>query len=166
MDEQTSIDPKDLRNVLGHVPTGVTVITAKTDERVAGATIGSFVSISLDPPLVGFFLDVNAGSWEVFKAAESFCVNVLSDEQTAISNVMAGRGDAKFDGLEFDDAPVSGAPRLAGTVATVDCELERVELLGDHYLVVGLVRHLEVGDGSSLLFYKGQYGSYSPVTSS
>ena len=43
--------------VLGHFPTGVTVVTGLADCQPSGLTIGSFTSVSLDPPLVGFLAE-------------------------------------------------------------------------------------------------------------
>jgi hypothetical protein len=73
-DENPQIDSGLFRNVLGHFPTGVTVVTATGADRPIGVAIGSFVSISLEPPLVGFFLGTQSGSWPPMEEAGHFCV--------------------------------------------------------------------------------------------
>ncbi|MEM8706961.1 MAG: flavin reductase family protein, partial [Actinomycetota bacterium] len=76
-----TIDPGDFRKVLGHFPTGVTVVTGATDDGPAGMAIGSFASVSLDPPLVMFCPGKTSGTWLAIKETGSFCANILGDDQ-------------------------------------------------------------------------------------
>ena len=156
------IDPGDFRSVLGHFPTGVTVVTAKGADRPVGVAIGSFVSISLDPPLVGFFLGANSGSWPPMEAAGAFCVNVLCEDQQQLCGVMASKADDKFDGVECETAPGSGAPVLPDVHAMIDCRIHEVVEAGDHNLIIGRVLGLESRrESRPMVFYKGQYGSFA-----
>lgn len=157
------IDAGDFRQVLGHFPTGVTVVTASGPERPIGVAIGSFASISLDPPLVGFFLGTTSGSWAPMEAAGHFCVNVLRSNQMELCGVMASKADDKFVGVDVTAAPWSGAPVLPGVQAVIDCRIEQVIELGDHNLVVGRVMHLDLGadgEGGPMVFFQGQYGTF------
>lgn len=156
------IDSGDFRQVLGHFPTGVTVVTADGAERPVGVAIGSFASISLDPPLVGFFLGTESGSWPPIEDSGHFCVNVLAQDQAELCGVMASKSDTKFEGVDTTPAPGSGAPVLPGIVAMIDCRIQEVVKTGDHNLIIGRVLALEVKDGdtSPMVFFKGQYGSY------
>ena len=157
------IDPGDFRQTLGHFPTGVTVVTAQGADRPIGVAIGSFASISLDPPLVGFFLGTESGSWPPMEAAGHFCVNVLRADQQELCGVMASRADDKFEGVETTPAPGSGAPILPGVLATIDCRIDQVVPTGDHNLIIGRVLDLNVveeGDAGPMVFFKGQYGSF------
>ena len=159
-DEHPTIDPSLFRTVLGHFPTGVTVVTAAGADRPIGVAIGSFASISLDPPLVGFFLGTGSGSWKPMEEAGHFCVNVLCQDQMELCGVMASRADDKFEGVEWTAAG-TGAPILPEVHAIIDCTIEQVVELGDHNLVVGRVQHLEqLRDAPPMVFYKGQYGSF------
>lgn len=159
-EEHPIIDQALFRTVLGHFPTGVTVVTASGRERPIGVAIGSFASISLDPPLVGFFVGTSSGSWKAMEEVGHFCVNVLSHDQLELCGVMASRADDKFDGVEWE-ASATGAPILPGVHAVIDCKIDKVVELGDHYLVVGRVQHLETRrDAPPMVFYKGQYGSF------
>ncbi|MEM7338639.1 MAG: flavin reductase family protein [Actinomycetota bacterium] len=158
-----SIDGGDFRNVLGHFPTGVTVVTASGAERPIGVAIGSFASVSLDPPLVGFFLGTNSGSWPPMEEAGHFCVNILRADQLELCGVMASKSDDKFAGVETTPAPWSGAPVLPGVLGMIDCRLEQVVAAGDHNLIMGRVMHLEASeaDGAGpMVFYRGQYGTF------
>ena len=159
---EPTIDSGDYRQVLGHFPTGVTVVTADGNDRPVGVAIGSFASISLDPPLVGFFLGTESGSWPPIEESGHFCVNVLSADQQELCGVMASKSDTKFDGVATTPAPGSGAPVLPGIQAMIDCRIHEVIKTGDHNLIIGRVLSLGVvdGDAGPMVFYKGQYGSF------
>lgn len=157
------IDPQAFRKVLGHFPTGVTVVTAAPDGRPEGMTIGSFFSISLDPPLVGFCADKRSSSWPRMDPAGVFAVNVLADDQADLSGHFAGRADDKFAGIGWRRG-VTGSPILDGIVAHVDCRLEQSIESGDHWIVVGRVVELEIDrEARPLLFFQGGYGRFEPV---
>jgi flavin reductase (DIM6/NTAB) family NADH-FMN oxidoreductase RutF len=159
-DTGTSIDPADYRNVLGHFPTGVTVVTTATADGPIGVAIGSFTSISLDPPLVGFYLGTQSSSGQAIEAAGHFCVNVLCADQMELCGRMASRADDKFDGVEWTAAG-TGSPILPDVHAIIDCRLERVVEAGDHNLIMGRVVHLEARrDAPPMVFYRGGYGTF------
>lgn len=162
--DQPEVDPGEFRRVLGHFPTGVTVVTAAPESGPIGVAIGSFASISLDPPLVGFFLGTESSSGAAIQEAGHFCVNVLSHDQLELCGVMASRGDDKFAEVDWAAAPTTGAPMLPGVHAVIDCELERVVELGDHNLIVGQVQHLDTAsDSPPMVFYRGNYGTFGSV---
>jgi len=157
----TSFDSAKFRQVLGHFPTGVTVITAALDSGPVGLAVASFASVSLDPPLVAFFPDKGSSSWPKIEAAGSFCVNVLAEDQEEVCRRFASKADDKFTGLGWKPAG-SGAPLLDGVLAWVDCDIDSVTDAGDHHCVIGRVRELEVGhDGAPLLFFRGGYGRFA-----
>ncbi|WP_353227397.1 flavin reductase family protein [Novosphingobium sp.] len=152
------IDAALFRSVLGAYPTGVVVITAADDAGVRhGLVIGSFTSISLDPPLVGFFPDRQSRSWAAIAPIGRFCVNVLGSDQLDLCRRFAARADDKFADLAHGHTP-SGQPLLENAIAWIDCSVERVTDVGDHFLVVGAVHGLGRRDaGTPLLFFSGQY---------
>lgn len=154
-------DSAKFRQVLGHFPTGVTVITAAPDSGPVGLAVGSFASVSLDPPLVAFFPDKGSSSWPLIEAAGTFCVNILAEDQEDVCRRFASKGDDKFAGLGWRPAG-SGAPRLDGVLAWIDCDIDSVVEAGDHFCVMGRVRDLEVGhNGAPLLFFRGGYGRFA-----
>lgn len=161
-DENPQIDSGLFRNVLGHFPTGVTVVTANGADRPIGVAIGSFVSISLEPPLVGFFLGTQSGSWKPMEEAGHFCVNILCEDQMPLCGVMASKADDKFDGVDYTAAPATGAPVLPDIHAMIDCRIDQVVEAGDHNLIIGRVLAMEtLRDAPPMVFYKGQYGSFA-----
>lgn len=149
------IDPLRMRQVLAQVPTAVTVLTAMTPEGPAGVVIGSFVSISLNPPLVGAFADEKSTTWPRIAPTGSFAINVLADDQHELCARFATSGGDKFRGLQWTSSP-QGHPLLPGTVAWLDCALHDVHKLGDHFLAIGRV--LDLGGQAAarpLIFHRG-----------
>lgn len=152
-----SFDSARFRQVLGHFATGVTVITAATDGEPVGLAVGSFFSVSLDPPLVGFCPSKTSTSWPRIESAGRFCVNVLADDQEQVCRVFASKSDDKFKALGWEPS-AGGAPILSGVLAWIDCTLDAVHEAGDHYLAVGRVEELEVArEDGPLLFFRGGY---------
>ena len=159
-----TVEAAHFRRVLGHFPTGVAVITA-IDAACCpvGMAVGSFTSVSLDPPLVGFLPDRSSTSFPRIRTAASFCVNVLAANQRELCQRFASRGGDKFAGLDWAPAP-SGAPRLAGVAAWIDCDLVSVSEAGDHYFVLGRVRTLDAhAEAAPLVFHRGGYGGVEPL---
>ncbi|SEO56837.1 flavin reductase [Trujillonella endophytica] len=154
---------QQFRQVLGQYPTGVVVVTATIPGAPPAAlTIGSFSSVSLDPPLVAFYPGKDSSTWPKIQAQGRFCINVLGADQEALCRAFATKGADKFAGVAWHPAP-SGAPIINGAVAWIDCEMEDVLTLGDHYLVVGHVTALETeSQDLPLLFFRGGYGRFLP----
>jgi 3-hydroxy-9,10-secoandrosta-1,3,5(10)-triene-9,17-dione monooxygenase reductase component len=155
----SSIDQGEYRTVLGHFASGVVVVTAIHEERPAGLTCQSFFSLSLDPPLVAFAPGRGSTSWPKVSAAGNLCINVLGSEQEALARTFANSGVDKFDGVGWTPA-ANGAPRLDGSLAWIDCNVEQSYEAGDHYLVVARVEGIETGHGHPLIFYRGGFGGF------
>jgi 3-hydroxy-9,10-secoandrosta-1,3,5(10)-triene-9,17-dione monooxygenase reductase component len=152
------IDPTVLREVLGHFATGVTVVTALTDEGPIGFTCQSFSSLSLHPPLVVFAPSRSSRTWPRLRAIGRFCVNVLAEGQDDVSRAFARSGDDKFAGMRWVPSP-HGSPVLDDVVAWIDGELTAEHDGGDHTLAVARVLDLgAVPDRRPLLFHRGTYG--------
>lgn len=157
------VDHGHFRRIMGHVPTGVAVVTAVHEGVPAGLTVGSFTSVSLDPPLVAFTVIREARSWPRIESAGAFCVNVLAADQEPLCRLFSSRETAKFRDLSWRPA-TSGAPILDDVLAWIDCDTERVLEAGDHHLVIGRVRDLDVERTvPPLLFYRGGYGRAEAV---
>ncbi|ROT97583.1 flavin reductase [Altererythrobacter sp. FM1] len=152
------IDPRKFRDVLSAYPTGVCVIAAQgTDGRKHAMVVGTFSSISLDPPLVGFCAAKKSSSWQGIAKVGRFCVSVLGHEQLEYCKRFAASSPDKFAGLSHRSSP-GGQPILDDVLAWIDCETEVVHEVGDHVLVVGKVEQLEKEhDTLPLLFFGGKY---------
>jgi 3-hydroxy-9,10-secoandrosta-1,3,5(10)-triene-9,17-dione monooxygenase reductase component len=136
------------RRVMGHFPTGVTIVTGLADSAPAGLTIGSFTSVSLTPPLVGFFPHVQSRTWAAMAEYGKFSVNVLGAGQDATCAHFAVTG---------------GLPVLDEAIAWIDCDVWAVHEVGDHLFVVGEVMALEhrEDDPQPLVSYRGRLGGYT-----
>jgi 3-hydroxy-9,10-secoandrosta-1,3,5(10)-triene-9,17-dione monooxygenase reductase component len=126
-----------------------------------GLAIGSFASLSLDPPQVLFCPAKTSGSWPRIREAGAFCVNILADDQEDVSRVFASKGTDKFAEIGWRRSG-NGSPLLDGVLAYIDCEIGSVHDGGDHEIVVGRVQDLEVRhEGGPLIFFRGGYGRVS-----
>ncbi len=159
-DSQPIIAPQDFRRALGHYPTGVTVVAAAPEDgSPVAVVVGTFTSVSLDPPLVGFLIDRTSRSWPSIRETGRFCVSVLSASQEHICRAFATKAPHRFRYLS--PLPSSGQPRLTGASLWVDCTIDQVMPAGDHEFVLGRVHEFGVADEPSrpLLFLRGGYGA-------
>jgi flavin reductase (DIM6/NTAB) family NADH-FMN oxidoreductase RutF len=147
-----------MRDVLGHFASGVTVVTAIAPEGPIGFTCQSFSSLSLDPPLVAFAPSRTSRTWPRLRDAGRFCVNVLADDQSDLSQAFARSGADKYAGVSWAPSP-HGSPVLDHVVAWIDSELWAEYDGGDHTIVVARVLDLGADPGRSpLVFHRGSYG--------
>ncbi len=155
------IDPKYFRKVMGQVPTCVTVVTAMVDDQPQAMVIGSFVSVSLDPPLAGFFCTTTSSTWQQLRKAEVLGVNVLGDHQIDVSNACMRAPDERFDGLDW--TLDGGAPRFADTSAWIRMTPHQVLDAGDHEFALCNVVGMEAPEEPKepVIFYGGAYRSLS-----
>ncbi|MBS3941409.1 MAG: flavin reductase [Actinobacteria bacterium] len=161
------IDPEHFRSVLGRHPTGVVVVTSLDEAgRPIGMTVGSFTSVSLDPPLVAFLPQRGSRTWAGIRARGSFCVNVLGAHQESVCRRMATADPgSKFDGVGWRPSAITGMPVIEDSVAVIDCTVDAVHAAGDHDIVVGAVEQLDTGAAAvPLVFYRGGYGSFVPTS--
>lgn len=151
-----AIDPRELRNCLGHFATGVTVITCNgADGRPHGATVNAFTAVSLDPPLVLVSLDRRSRLCGlVEKENRPVTVNVLESAQRELALHFAGRPNQDVTWLP-DSA--CGAPQLAGALAHISCTPWRTYDGGDHVLYLGEVQEFLIHTGAPLLFHTGRF---------
>ena len=159
-------DNKQFRQVLGNFPTGVVIISGIDQSGLPqGVTIGSFTSVSLDPPLVGFFPGFTSVTWPMIAASGSFCANVLAEDQGELCWRFAKETEGRYEGVQWTSAP-SGSPKIAGALAYIDCTIESSSPVGDHLFVVGRVQHLEKVSGSdkAMVFFRGVVAGVSPLT--
>jgi 3-hydroxy-9,10-secoandrosta-1,3,5(10)-triene-9,17-dione monooxygenase reductase component len=160
----TPFDSAQFRHVLGNFPTGVTVISAVDNGEPVGLAVGSFVSVSLEPAMVGFLPDKKSTSWPRIAKAGSFAVNVLGEHQQNLSAVFAARGADKYADVGWRSGTVNGAPILDDVIAWIECVIVDVIDVGDHWFVLGSVHDLAVTtDNGPLVFFRGGYATLTPL---
>lgn len=146
------------RDVLGNFATGIAIVTSRdTEGRPVGCTINSFASVSLDPPLVSFCIDRQAGTFAAFQSHGHFALHFLAEHQEEVSRRFAKAGEDKFGAVE-PAAGIGNVPLLSDCLAHLECSVfQRVEA-GDHVLILGKVEHFSVRDDlPPLLYFRGRY---------
>ncbi|WP_313808164.1 flavin reductase family protein [Sphingobium sp.] len=146
------------------MPTAVSVITALTEaHEPIGMVVGTFTSVSLDPPLVGFLPDRKSRTWPLIEAAGHFCANILAADQTALCRQIAGKGEDRFAGIDYTVSG-HGLPIIANALASIECRIHSVNDAGDHFFVLGEVLGMEaVRAADPLLFFCGKYGGFADL---
>ena len=148
----------DLKNAYARWATGVTIVTARSGDRVHGMTVSAFTEVSLDPPLVLVCADKSSNTHPLIAEGRVFAVNVLASDQHELSNLFASKKDEelRFVGLDYETGK-TGAPLLTGTVATLDCRLDAAHEAGDHVIYVGEVVDVRLGEREPLIFFDRGY---------
>jgi flavin reductase (DIM6/NTAB) family NADH-FMN oxidoreductase RutF len=152
-----AIDARELRNIMGHFATGVTVITTKNvDGKPFGLTANAFTSLSLDPPLVLICVDKTVDCYACFEESKVFVVNFLSEDQEHLSRRFATKGIEKFEGVPYRLGEC-GVPLLDGAMGYIECKLLNGYDGGDHTIYVGEILSAAASGDRPLLFFKGKY---------
>lgn len=156
-------NPQWFRQVLGRYPTGVALISSmEEDGTPIGMVVGTFTSVSLDPPLVAFLPAKTSTSWPRIQATGVFAVNVLGASQEDICRAFSSKTGSKYERVVWHPSE-SGTPFLDKAVARLDCTIENVMDAGDHEIVLGRVKTMDVASMDlPLLFLQGGYGGFTP----
>lgn len=150
------ITPEAMRATMGAFCSGVVVVTALGDEPL-GFTCQSFVSLSMDPPLISISPAQRSSTWPKIREVGTFAINVLAEDHAGLSGQFAVSGADKYAGVDWRSAPL-GSPILAGVSAWVECTLWREYEGGDHTIVIGEVTALDHEiERNPLLYYRGTY---------
>ncbi|MEV0366769.1 flavin reductase family protein [Nocardia fusca] len=147
----------EFKSALGRFCSGVTIVTATGPDGPVGFSCQSFSSLSLEPPYICFCPAVTSTSWPRIRAAGSFCVNVLAGDQDEVCRAFARSGTDKFAGVEWTRGG-NGAPRLAGSLVSLECTLEEEVPGGDHTIVIARVTAVgPIREAEPLLFYRSSF---------
>ena len=151
----------EFREAMGCFATGVTVVTVDLDGEVHGMTANAVASVSLDPLLVLVCVDHSARTHAHLHSKKRFGINVLCENQRAISEYYAQavyasdqagtRAGARFERTQHR------TPVLHGALAYLECKLVSTQEAGDHTIFIAEVEDVVVRDGKPLLFFRGDY---------
>jgi len=156
-----ALNPTEFRKAMGAFATGVTIITVDLDGEVHGMTANAFTSVSLDPMLVLVCVDHTTRTHAHLHAKKRFGINVLYEDQRAISDYYA-RPERTHEhaeaeaGARFDRTSL-GTPVLHGALAYLECRLHTAQEAGDHTIFIAEVEDVVLEDGNPLLFFRGRY---------
>jgi 3-hydroxy-9,10-secoandrosta-1,3,5(10)-triene-9,17-dione monooxygenase reductase component len=160
--EPQPIDPDRYRLVLGHLPTGVTVVSANGVQGPVGMSANSVTSVSLEPPMILFCPAKTSSTWPAIRDSARFCVNVFASHHEETSRRFSARDIDRFAGVSWHRR--GAGPALDDAVAWIECTIDAVHEAGDHLIVVGLVDELEMRQDAGvepLVFFRGHYGSFA-----
>ncbi len=158
------VSAEQFRRTLRHWASGVSIVTTRRDGGLLGITVSSFASLSLDPPLVLICIDHKARSHAAIADQRAFGVNILRDDQQALSDLAAGRSGERGAWLEgvAHTRAVTGAPLLEDCLAWLDCALVAQHEGGDHTIYIGRVEGANASEGEPLLYHVGVYRRLRP----
>ena len=153
-----------MRGLLRRMASPVTVVTCWADGQPQGATIGSFASLSLNPPLVSFNVQRQGRFHAAVTKASRFAVHALAAHQADLADLFAESGDKSPD-LFSAAASAAEAPLLDGTQGVLLCRPFALHRTGDHTLVIGQVTDVLPGaDAEPLLYQSQHYRTIGPST--
>ena len=153
----SSFDNRELRSAFGSFMTGVTIVTtAGIDGQPRGFTANSFTSVSLEPPLLMVCIGKSAASVDVFRQAQGFAVNILSEAQKDTSVLFASKRPDKFEAAGWRPGPF-GNPLIEGSAAWFDCARYQVIDAGDHIILMGRIEAFSYTDANPLGYARGHY---------
>ncbi len=159
--DRLDVTGEDVRSAMRRVPAAVTVVVIG-GARPRGITIGSFVTVSLDPPLVSFNVQRSARIHDELEQAPRFAVHVLSGGQEEVSEIFADpdlSGAEQFARVEHH-RDSDGVPVITGAIARFVCSVEAVYPAGDHSIILGRALELESSEsGDALLYVNRSYRS-------
>jgi flavin reductase (DIM6/NTAB) family NADH-FMN oxidoreductase RutF len=153
---------EELREVMRRFPAPVAVVTAGVDEERFGLTVGSLVSLSLMPPLVGISIGKDSSSHEPIRRAGGWAVSLLGADQTRIAQHFARSGIppvALWIGVDVRDGP--RGPLVDGAMGWLECRTVSEHDAGDHTIFVGEVESIELGAAERGLVYRS--GGFHPA---
>src|SRR5687768_8832909 len=153
-------DARRLRSALGVFPTGIVVVTACGAGGPLGMTMNSFISVSLQPPLILFSVDRRSAGLVAWERASGYAVNVLASDQQDLSTRFARALTDKWRDVAYRSG-LHGAPLLDGALACFECTRHGTFDGGDHVVFLARVERLTYAndDAQPLVFYRGRYTS-------
>jgi len=147
-----------LRDAFGRFATGVTVVTATTDDGPVGITANSFSSLSLEPALVLWSPAIGSKRFDDFANARHFAIHILAGDQASVCEGFV-RNKRAFDGLDMT-LNDHGVPLINNCLARLECKHVATHPGGDHVIVVGEVTYAQFNDGNPLGFFGGKFGVF------
>ena len=159
--DEGGVDGEMLRAVMRRVASPVTVVTAAANGEARGATIGSFTSVSLDPPLVSFNVQKESSFYATLSEAEAFAIHLLTDAQAELAHHFALpdlTSEAQFRDVPHVQIEPGQPPILRDSFGILYCQRYAVHEAGDHALFIGRVERVVEAEGTGpLLYYARSY---------
>lgn len=155
----TGFDPAGFRHVVGHLASGVTLVTTRTPAGRFGMTASSVTSLSLDPPMMLACLNRSSPTCAAVSEAGAYVVNVLGQTQGHLAAQFAAPSQDKFAGVEVGEGAL-GLPVLSEALARIECEVVEEVSAATHTIFLGRVVNAEADEGSPLTYFRGGFGRF------
>jgi len=160
----SELEPRTLRRAFGRYATGVVLVTTRSATgEPRGLTINSFISVSLEPPLVLFCVLMRSNGYAAWEKAEHFAINILASDQQHLANVFARPSTAQWERTRWR-AGLNGCALIGSAIAVIECRRCAQYPGGDHLVILGEVTavHMDHRRADPLVFHCGKYGTYWP----
>ncbi|MFF2325842.1 MULTISPECIES: flavin reductase family protein [unclassified Streptomyces] len=151
----------DFRRTLGHLPTGVTVITTRSRSgQPVGMACNSFMSVSLEPPLIMLCVGNTSSTLIDLQQSGTFCVNILGSDQGDLCRQFSVKDIDRFAGVRWTES--AAGPELCDAIVWMSCSIETEHVAGDHVIIIARVNGLRVNpdEPAPLVFHRGRFGSF------
>jgi len=155
----SALDQKQFRQLMGNFCTGIVIVTSQDENGPIGFTAQSFVSLSLEPPLIAVCPAKTASTWARIRQTNKFGINILCASQRELANNFASPVADRFADVNWSGS-LNGLPIIKDSIAFIDCALYAEHDAGDHTIAVGEVLDYSVFeevDSEPLLYFRGQY---------
>ncbi|GAA3889293.1 flavin reductase family protein [Leifsonia kafniensis] len=154
--ERATFTPQLLRSAFGCFPSGVVAVCAEVDGVSEVLIASSFVTVSLEPPLVAIFPQTTSQTWPRLARAERLGVSILSEQQAGLARSMSAR-----TGDRFADANVTrsdgGALLVDGASVWMEVSLESSSPAGDHEFVLLGIERVTVHEAEPTVFHSSKF---------
>lgn len=145
------------KEALAQFASGVTVVAAESAAGPVGVTVTGFTSVSLEPPLVLVCVGKSASAHDGLCSAQSFAVSVLAEGQSRLASQFAASGVDRFAGVPLAPPGPTGAPRIGGAIAWIECRHQTTHDAGDHTMLIGEVVDTVASPGRPLLHFARRF---------
>ncbi len=131
-------DSRSFRDAMASMASTACLVTTRHGGEQLGRTVTSVFSLSVEPPAILVSIDLASPMVDHIIKSRGFSFAILAQDQRAVADAFAGRSDPEH---RFEtglwSAWESGHPRLAGSVATMDCAMLGAIETGTHVLFAG-----------------------------
>jgi flavin reductase (DIM6/NTAB) family NADH-FMN oxidoreductase RutF/DNA-binding GntR family transcriptional regulator len=153
------VDAATFRHVVGHLPSGVTLVTTRTAEGDFGMTASSVTSLSVSPPMMLACLNKSSVTCTAVAEAGAYVVNVLGQGHGHLAQQFATAGADKFTGVRVTRG-LRDLPVLADALARIECEVVEEVSAATHTIFLGRVVRADAAEGSPLTYFRGGFGRF------
>ena len=154
-----AVDADLFRHVVGHLASGVTVVTTRFAERDHGMTASSVTSLSMDPPMMLACVNNGVPTATAIERSGRYTINVLAQAHGDLAYQFASPRPDKFEGVAIQRG-IAEVPMLAESIASLECEVTEQVVGGTHSIFLGHVLSATAREGSPLTYFRGGFGRF------